>query len=344
MKQAVLTAPNKIDLTETSEPKLKSPEDVLIQIRSVGVCGSDIHYYKHGRIGDQIIDFPFRVGHECSGQIVEIASSVNELKIGDRVAIDPLVSCGKCSECLKGRFHTCLNQKFLGCPGQIEGALAEYITMPAECCYKIPGVLSYDQGVLAEPLSIGLHAVGFMNFNNVSSIAILGSGPIGLSVMLSAKAKGINKIFVTDLIDERLKIANEHGAAYTGNPEQNDIITDIFDIEPGGVSVVFDCCGMQSAIDQSIKLLKPGGQLILVGIPEVDTVIFNPHLMRRKEISINNVRRQNGKMQEAINLMSERKITNDFMITHNFPLTKTWEAFELVEHHKDGVIKAMINF
>ena len=342
MKQAVLTSLHNIEINECDKPQITKSDDVLIEVKSVGICGSDIHYYRQGRIGNQTIHYPFRAGHEFSGRIIAVGTDVSNLSVGDRVAVDPLVWCGKCSECLNGRYHTCLNQKFTGAPGQLEGALAEFITIPAKCCFKIPDSLTYNQAVLIEPFSIALHAAGFMDYNYVDSILILGVGPIGLSVLLVAQVHGIKKLFVTDLIDSRLEKAKELGASYTGNPNNTNIVDDIKSMKPDGLPVVFDCCGKQSALDQSIALLRPGGKLILVGIQEFDEISFNPHDIRRKEITIQTVRRQNEKMLEAIELINSRKILSDFLITHEFPFPKTKEAFDLVENYKDGVLKAVV--
>lgn len=343
MKSVLLNKPHSFEIVETASPVIKNPGDVLIRIKSVGVCGSDIHYYSEGKIGDQIINYPFRIGHECAGIVEQVGVDVKNIIPGDRIAIDPLISCGKCTQCLSGRFHTCLNQKFLGCPGQLEGALAEYLILPSQCCYKITEKLSYQQAVLAEPLSIALHALSFIT-DNEKSLAILGTGPIGLSVLTVAKFKGINKLLTTDILDYRNTIASANGAVYSGNPKKQNIVKDILEIENEGVDAVFDCCGKQEAIDQAIEILRPGGKLIIVGIPETNEIKFNPHLIRRKEIQIQNVRRQNEKIETALQLLANPNLDIDFMITHNFSFEQTTEAFNLVENYSNGVIKAMINF
>ena len=342
MKSFVLNKPHSFEVIEITSPEIKNSGDVLIKIKSVGVCGSDIHYYSDGKIGDQIVAYPFCIGHECAGIVEHVGDDVKNVIPGDRIAIDPLVPCGKCTQGLSGRFHTCLNQKFLGCPGQLEGALAEYLILPSQCCYKIPDHISYQQAVLAEPLSIALHALSFIS-DYEKSLAILGTGPVGLSVLTAAKFKEIDKIFTTDVLDYRNKNAIENGAVYSGNPKKQNIVKDILEIENEGVDVVFDCCGKQEAIDQAIDILKPGGKLIIIGIPETNEIKFNPHLIRRKEIQIQNVRRQNEKVETALQMLANPNFNIDFMITHNFSFEQTAEAFDLVENYSDGVIKAMIN-
>lgn len=345
MKKIVLNGIKKFDIVDSPKPVISKPDDVLLKIESVGVCGSDIHYYKEGKIGDQIIEFPFTIGHECSATVVEVGREVKSVKPGDMVAVEPAVSCHHCSQCLEGREHTCLNLKFLGCPGQMEGCLSEYLIMPEKNCFPVSGLLNAEQAAFVEPLSIGCYAANFVtSFNRTSSIAILGAGPIGLSVMLSLISMGFKNIFVTDKLDYRLSAAKDNGAVWTGNALNENIITDLKNVNPQLFDAVFECCGQQEAIDFASDILKPGGKLLIVGIPETDTLSFDISKMRRKEISIQNVRRQNNCVQQAIGLISSGKISTEFMITHRFSLNQTGDAFKLVSGYEDNVIKAMINF
>ncbi len=185
MKSMVLTGLNQLAITEKPVPVPGRPDDVLIRMKSVGICGSDIHYYREGRIGSQIVKYPFTVGHEGAGIIEKAGLSVTNLKPGDRVAIDPAMPCYTCDQCKSGRFHTCRNLKFLGCPGQAEGCLSEYIVMPSASCYKLNDNLTFDEGALSEPLSIGLYATRLSGPLKDAKIGILGSGPIGISVLLT---------------------------------------------------------------------------------------------------------------------------------------------------------------
>ena len=163
MNSLTLTGIRKFEFRETPKPTIKKTTDVLLQIRKVGICGSDIHYYSTGKIGDQVIKFPFTIGHECSGIVEAVGGKVTRVKKGDHVAIEPAVSCGKCDQCKSGRRHTCRNLKFLGCPGELEGCLSEYIVMPEENCYKISPSMSFIQGALVEPLSIGVYSASFLD-------------------------------------------------------------------------------------------------------------------------------------------------------------------------------------
>ena len=345
MKRVVLSGIKKLELIESPKPEIVNGNDVLLRMDTVGVCGSDMHYYNEGRIGDQVINFPFTIGHEGSAHVEKIGSNVSKLKPGDLVAIDPALSCGKCSQCLAGREHTCTNQKFLGCPGQIEGCLAEYIIMPESNCYKVPETLNGEDAALIEPLSIGYYTSRFLkNLKGVNSIGIFGVGPIGLSVLLSLQTMGYNIIFVTDKLDYRLKVAENAGAILGLNPLKENIVTKLRKKIPELFDTIFECCGKQEAIDQAIELLKPGGTLLIVGIPEVDRISFNISKLRRKEITIQNVRRQNNCVQQCIDLTNSGKWFPEFMITHRYALDKTNEAFNTASNYKDGVIKALIKF
>ena len=322
---------------------IKRDMDVLLKVGAVGVCGSDVHYYTAGRIGSQVVKYPFRVGHEFAATVKEVGGKVKGVKVGDRVAVEPNMSCGKCDQCLADRRHTCRKSRFLGCPDQAEGCLAEYIVMPAECCYPVKAGTSFEQAALVEPLSIGIYAAKLCGVVKGTKTAILGAGCIGLSAVVAAKARGVGKIYVTDRIDARLNAARKAGAGWIGNPDKEDIVAAISKQEPLLLDAVFECCGQQEALDQAIKLLKPGGKLMIVGIPETDRVSFSIDTIRRKEICIQNVRRQNECVQPAIDMIESGKVNLDFMVTHRFPLERTQEAFDVVSEYRDGVVKAIIN-
>lgn len=339
----VLADLGRIEIVDRLEPEIINSDDVLLRMRSVGVCGSDIHYYRKGNIGSQIVQFPFTLGHEGAGVVEKTGSAVLSLKPGDRVAIDPAMPCHKCDQCRAGRPHTCRSLRFLGCPGQAEGCLSEYIVMPASGCYILPDNMSLDQAALSEPLSIGLYAVRSAGDINGKSIAILGSGPIGISVLLSAVAYGAGKIYMTDKIDARLAVASEMGASWAGNVDRSDIVSNILDNEPYQLSVVFECCGQQEAANQAVHLLKPGGRLMVAGIPEFDRWSFDADSLRRKEICIQNVRRQNGAVADTLAMISSGTLKPERMQTHNFSLDEAAMAFEMVAGYRDGVMKAMIH-
>ena len=342
MKAALLTRLREIEIGEIPEPQLTGPGDVLLRIDAVGVCGSDVHYYKTGRIGAAVVKYPFVMGHECAGTVEEVGAEVRSLKPGQRVAIDPLVACGHCDQCRGGRPNTCRNQRFLGNPGELSGSLAEFVVLPEECCYPIPESMTAGQAAMVEPLSIGVHSHRLSQMEAGATIAILGSGPIGLSVLLACRAAADCTAYVTDLIDERVAMASQLGAAWTGNARQGDMVKGILDDEPRGMDIVFECAGEQETLNQAVELLTPGGTLVIVGIPELDDISFAVHTLRRKELTIKNVRRQNHCMAPAIDMVSNGKINVDPLMTHHFPLRDTGAAFDLVSGYRDGVIKAII--
>jgi len=344
MKAMVLTNLLEIEIVEKPDPEIKNPDDVLVRMKSVGICGSDIHYYKEGRIGNQIVKFPFTLGHEGSGIVKKVGPAVKNVKPGSRIAFDPSMPCFKCDQCLAGRPHTCRNILFMGCPGQAEGCISEYIVLPSSSCYPIGDNITFEQAALSEPLSIGLYATMLAGNLKNTRIAVLGSGPIGISVMLSAVHYGAARVYMTDLLDERLTLAKSMGAHWTGNPDKEDIVGSVYKEEPLQLDVAFECCGKQEALNQAISLLKPGGRLIIVGVPSFDNWVIGTEEMRKKELSIQNLRRQNEALHPTLELISAGKIKPEKMMTHTFRFDQVAEAFDLVAGYKDGVMKAMINF
>ena len=344
MKAMMLTGIRQMELKEVSTPLILNDRDVLIRMKTLGVCGSDIHYYVSGKIGSQVVQYPFTVGHEGAGEVEAIGKGVSMVLPGDRIAIEPAMPCWECDQCLEGRSHTCRNLRFLGCPGQAEGSLSEYIVMPETSCFKIPDEMSYDEAAISEPLAIGLYAVKQSIPMKGARVGILGFGPIGMSVLLPALAMGAKEVYVTDKIDERLLIAEKSGANLTANPDREDVVKKIAGEVPELLDVVFECCGQQDAIDNAVDLLKPGGKLMVIGIPEFDRWSFPVDISRRKELCIQNVRRQNEAVQPALDMMASGEISVASMATHRFPFEKSKEAFDLVAAYDDGVMKAMIDF
>lgn len=344
MRAMVLTGIRAMEMRDVPDPRIEAPTDVLIRISRVGVCGSDVHYYTTGRIGSQVVQYPFAVGHECAGVVEAVGEGVTHVTPGDRVAIEPAMPCFECDQCKADRTHTCRKLRFLGCPGQAEGSLSEYIVMPQHCCFPLKDSTTLEQGVLSEPLAIGVYACALAGELKGKRIGILGCGPIGLSVLMPARAAGVDRVYMTDKIDARLDLGKKAGADWTGNVEQIDVVAAIEAAEPLLLDYVFECCGQQDAVDQAVHLLRPGGTLVMIGIPEVDRISFQIDLMRRKEIRFQNVRRQNECTGKTIDQIEDGTLPADTMVTHHFPFEKTKEAFDLVAGYQDGVMKAMITF
>lgn len=344
MKTMVLTGIRKIELTERPQPVVRKPDEVLIRIISVGVCGSDVHYFSEGKIGSQVVEYPFAVGHECSGLVVETGTAVTRVKPGDLVAIDPGIHCGTCDQCLAGRPHTCRNNRFLGCPGQIEGCLSEYIVMPAFACFPLNEQFNPTMAALIEPLTIGLYSVELAHSPlQDQTIGIFGAGPIGLSVLMVLKTKQTGRIFCYEPLDFRREKALKLGADQVFNPFTSDAFESTQELEPLLLDLVFECSGDQKAVDDATRILKPGGKLVLVGIPPDAKYVLDMDLMRRKEISIQNVRRQNQCVEKAIQLIADG-LPVEQMVTHRFAPEAAQQAFELVSAYRDGAVKVMIDF
>jgi L-iditol 2-dehydrogenase len=331
-----------MELRDVAKPVIEKDTDVLLKVEWVGVCGSDVHYYETGRIGSDTVQYPWIVGHECTATVEQVGDEVTRVKAGDEVVIDPAMSCGKCDQCKAGRENTCRNLKFLACPGQAQGCLCEYIVMPQECCFPTVQKISLEQGVVCEPFSIGVYAVQCAQTDPAAKAAILGSGPIGLSCFVALRAQGVESIYMTDKVAERVDIARKAGAVWSGNPDEGDIAEAIGQQEPDGMDVVFECAGEQDTLDEAIELLRPGGKLMVLGIPRIERVSFIVDKMRRKEITIVNVRRQNKCTELAVDWIASGKANVDFMITHRFEFERAQEAFDMVAGYRDGVVKALI--
>lgn len=343
MKAVVMTGIRRFELSDVPKPAIKKGDDVLLKVQKVGVCGSDVHYYRTGRIGSQVVEFPFILGHECSATVEAVGGKVDRVRVGDKVAVDPAASCHNCDQCRMGRENTCRKLRFLGTPGQGNGCLSEYIVMPQESCFAANGI-GLDRAALCEPFTIGVYSVKRAVLPQGAKIAILGAGPIGLSCLAAAKAQGAAAVYMTDKIDHRVGVARKAGADWAGNPDKTDIAAEILKSEPLGLDCVFECAGEQETLDQAVDLLRPGGTLVMVGIPEFERVSFVIDKTRRKELTIVNIRRQNGCTQSAVDLLASGRVNIDYMINHRFKPDGAAEAFEMAGDYRDGIIKAIIEF
>ena len=344
MLALALTALRKIELIEVPPPTLKQDTDVLVKIQKAGICGSDVHYFEDGRIGARRVAYPFVLGHECSGNVTETGSGATRVRAGDRVAVDPAIVCHRCDQCRAGRQNTCRHLSFLGCPGEAPGCMSQYIVVPEDCLYPLPPNISLAQGVLAEPLSIGLYSVLQARCLAGSHVAILGAGPIGLSVLRAVQEMRPGGVFMTDRVEARVQAARHAQADWVGNPVTTAVGQAILQQHPPGMDVVFECAGQQETLDQAQEILKPGGALVVVGIPRTERVSFSMDLLRRKELTVFNIRRQNRCVQAALDLIARRSGSLDFMITHTAAPMGAQEMFERVAGYRDGVIKALLDF
>lgn len=344
MRAAYLTAPGRFELRDVPDPELQSPTDVRLALSAVGVCGSDLHYYRTGRIGNQVLSSPWIMGHECSAVVESVGSDVRGLAPGDRVAVDPLIACGTCDQCRSGRANTCRRQRFLGCPNQQHGCMCDLLVMPAECCFKVPSQLSTGSAVMVEPFAIALHAQRLWGDPAGKAVGVLGAGPVGLCVLGALRLGQVGSAHVTDRLRYRLDMAGALGASSLHDAGSSDPVREILAAHPRGLDAVFECSGEQSALDHAVDLLAPGGSLVIVGIPELDRVSFDINAMRRKEIDIINVRRQNDCTQDAVEILATGALDLDPIVTHHFDVEESNAAYALVAHYRDGVQKALIHF
>lgn len=344
MKSVKLIAKRKFGIFDEEKPLPDAQKNVLIRIASVGVCGSDMHYFQQGRIGSEVIKFPFTIGHEAAGYIEEVSGNAEGLKSGQLVAIEPAVACGRCDQCLAGRPHTCRRILFMGAAGQIEGLSKEYVTISAKNVVAIPTHFTPDEAAFVEPMSIGTYAVRLGRISKSDDIGIIGVGPIGMSVLLALKYAGHHSNYIWDKLDYRLEKARKTGAIWMGNPEKICIEEELRKVVPEELDIVFECCGEQAALDLALKVLKPGGKLVIVGIPTEERISFDMNHLRRKEIEIINVRRQNHAIPDAVKVIDRYQSLCDMLITHTFDYTQTEAAFQLVSDYADNVVKAVIHF
>jgi L-iditol 2-dehydrogenase len=342
MKAAFLTGVRSLEVREIAVPRVTRDDDVLVRSRAVGVCGSDLHYYLSASVGSDHVSYPFIPGHECAGIVEEVGRDVVRVKPGDAVVIEPAVSCGTCDQCRTGRPHTCRKLLFLGHYGELTGGMAEFVLAPERNCVPLPAKMSVVQGALAEPLSIALYAARLAGSVRGKTSAVLGAGPIGLCVAMVLKAEGTGALYMTEKVEARVQAARTAGADWAGNPEREDVVAEILGRESLGLDIVLECCGDQAALDQAVALLKPGGTLVVVGIPLEPRVSFDSGKLRRKEIRVQSVRRQNKCLERAVGMIHAGQVKVDFLATHFFKLDEAREAYETAAARRDGVIKAIV--
>jgi len=345
MKAAVLYGIKDVRTEDRPLPE-PGPGEALVKVTAVGVCGSDVHYYIDGRIGDQIVTKPQTVGHEVAGRVERLGPDTEcDLAPGDLVAIEPGVSCGECEHCREGKPNTCPNVVFYGTP-PVDGAYQEYLAHPVEYLFKCPEGVSDEAAAMTEPLGIGLHAEHIGGIGPGDSVAVLGSGTIGLCTMMAARTAGAARILVTDLLENRLELARKLGATDTFVAEAGSSAKGTEwakEVTGGrGVDVVFECAGEVETMRQALDVARIGGRAVLVGITTEDDVPLQIHIARRKELEMFNVRRARFTIPRSLELISQGRIDVESLVTHRFGLDELAKALDLVHQKADGVIKAMI--
>jgi L-iditol 2-dehydrogenase len=344
MKAIVLSGVGRVEIREVPRPAIQAPDDVLLRTAVAGICGSDLHYFIADRVGGEAVPYPVIGGHEASALVEAVGSAVTRVRPGERVAVEPSISCGVCDQCLAGRPHTCRSIKFLGHPGDKNGSLSEYFVLPERNLFPIPDGITMTEAMLAEPLSIALHALQLGGTNPGPAVAVLGTGPIGLGVLLGLKASGLRDIYATDKSEARTQAALRAGAAWSGNPDRQDVVKEILGRQPAGMDAVFEASGDPEAVGQAIELVKPGGRITLIGIPLEERISYPTAVARRKEIAFTHVRRQNRCLERALLLIEAKHIDVAWLVTHTFALADAPRAFEIAASHSDGVLKTAIRF
>jgi L-iditol 2-dehydrogenase len=315
---------------------------VLVAIKSVGICGSDVHFYTQGRIGTDRCIFPQRLGHECSGVVVSDAGD-SGFGPGDRVAIEPGRPCFTCEHCIKGHYNRCPRVKFLACPG-MEGAFQEYLVVHARQLARLPDSLSHDEGAILEPLGVAYHAMMLADAGPADTVAIFGAGPIGLLTLAMAKARGVPETFIFDRLQDRVDFASRvYGADHAVVTTATDPLAYITEHTKGrGVTVAVEAGGEQQTCSWTYESAAIGGRCMMIGIPEVDEISYDPHMVRRRELLVQHVRRSNLALEPCIELIERGRINVKPLATHHYPLERITEAFELVSGYRDGVLRAMV--
>lgn len=341
MKAVKLYGPGDLRLVDIPKPS-PGPGEVLVQVKATGICASDIHYYREGRIGDAVVTEPIIMGHEFAGIVAELGPGVTGLKVGDPVAVEPAIPCGECELCRAGEINICLDIKFCGTP-PYDGSLREYIAWPAENCVPVPASWTMGEVAMLEPLAVGVYGVEMAEPVQGKSVAILGSGAIGLSILQAAKASGCGKVIVTDLIPERLEIARKLGADIVLDANDPDIVKQVVG-DSMGMDIVFEAAGENDAVRQGTEIVRPGGMLVVGGIPQEDSMCVTASVIRRKGLTIKMIRRSRNTLHRSIELVKQGKVDLAPFVTHTFPVERVADAFELAMAHRDGVLRAVVEF
>ena len=341
MKTAVMKAIGKIELEEREIPQPKEGE-VLIKIGYVGICGSDVHYFETGAIGDFVVKPPFVLGHEAAGTVVALGEGVDSLKIGDRVAMEPGKTCGHCEFCRTGRYNLCPDVQFFATP-PYDGVFQEYVAYDASMCFRLPDNVSLMEGALIEPLAVGFHAANQGGAHIGQKAVVFGSGCIGLMCLLALKAEGVTEVYVVDVIDKRLEKAMELGAAGVINSSKEDAVERIMELAGGyGVDLAIDTAGADVTINQGIRMVKPGGTIVCVGYSRSGKVTLDMSVALNKEITFRTVFRYRHIYPMTIAAVSSGLINLRNVVTDTFTLDEIQEAMVKSVNDKVNIVKAVI--
>jgi L-iditol 2-dehydrogenase len=329
MRAAVLTQARDISVRSVPTPTAREG-DVLVRIASVGLCGSDVHFYEDGHVGDLSVEKPLILGHEASGTIVRVGNGVDPARIGERVSIEPQRPCRHCNFCLTGRYNLCESMQFFSAP-PVDGAFAEYLAVPADFAYPISDAISDDAAGLIEPLSVAIAAVRKAGIVPGSRLLVSGAGPIGLLVAQAARAFGASQVVVSDPLAARREASAEHGATRTLDPAREQP-------EEKSVDAYIDASGVAAAVTAGMRALRPGGRCVLVGMGS-PTFPIDVFLVQSRELAIEGLFRYVDTWPTAIELVESGAVTLDSLVSERVPLARLAWA---MEHNADANILKII--
>lgn len=341
MKTAVMTGLQKVEIQEREIPSPKKDE-VLVKVEYVGICGSDLHYYESGQIGDFVVEPPFVLGHEAGGTVVEVGADVTDLKVGDRVAMEPGKTCGTCEFCKQGKYNLCKDVIFFATP-PVDGVFQEYVAHEAGLCFKLPENVSTMEGALIEPLAVGIHAANQGGAHLGQTAVVTGAGCIGLVSLLSLRAMGVSKIIVVDVMERRLQKALELGADAVINGKEEDTVSRIMEITEGrGFDLGIETAGSQITASQLIKGAKKGATIVFVGYSASGEMTLPIGTALDKELTFKTVFRYRNIYPMAIEAVAMGRIPIKEIVTHYFELNDIQNALDSCVQNKADIVKGVI--
>lgn len=337
MKAALLHGIRDIRIAEEDSPT-PGPGECLVEVKAVSICGSDLHIFSEGNVGGVTWDRPFSPCHETGG----ICRGAAHMPDGTMVTIEPALPCGRCDMCYRAWHHLCRKLEFAGLPPR-QGTLRQFIAWPESALFRAPLGIDFAQAALLEPLAVAVHAVELVPPPPGARIAVLGCGGIGLCVLQVARAAGASEILATDIIPERLELAKRLGADVTVRADREDPVAVAADLSHGeGCDVVYEAAGAPDTPDQAVRMVRPLGQVALLGIPVEDATTLGATVGRRHEVTIRWIRRQNHNQTQAIRLVEQGLVNLAPLATHRFPLEQAQQAFELAGRKSDGALRVVI--
>jgi len=306
------------------------------------VCGSDLHYYEQGRIGDVRVQFPFILGHEAAGEVVKLGKNVTHLKIGDKVALEPGKTCGHCEFCKTGRYNLCPEVEFFATP-PYDGVFQEYAAHRADLCFKLPENVSTMEGALIEPLAVGFHASNQGGAHLGQTAVVMGAGCIGLVTMMALRAEGVDKIYVVDVIEKRLQKAKELGATEVINGKEKDAVEEVLRLTGGaGSDLVLETAGTDITANQAVRMAKKGSTIVMVGYSASGEITLPMSLALDKELCFKTVFRYRHIYPMAIEAVASGKVDIKGIVTNVFELDEIADGLEQCVKNKAEIVKAVI--